>query len=158
MAKAKVPNEDDRGLLLGIIGELFQEQGAPLDADASAGNLGHANVPAEQQGKRGSAQERIGHRLREHITGQQSPGLVKQEADDQEVEDQEAAFASKGGKDGIHLPSREPFTSNLDLASYQVASWVLGSRIQVICQLVDATANRVDTARDAARQHEERNI
>ena len=41
-----------------------------MDADASAGNLGHANVPAEQQGKRGSAQERIGHRLREHITGQ----------------------------------------------------------------------------------------
>ena len=51
-----------------------------MDADASA----------EQQGRRGSLEERIGHRLGEHIIGQQSPGPVKQEADDQEADDQEA--------------------------------------------------------------------
>jgi hypothetical protein len=128
VGKAKLASETDRVVLLGIINELFQKQDAPLDADASADNLGHAGVSAEQHGKRGSAEERIGHRLRDHITGQQSPGPVKQaaddpEADDQEVDDEEdlpqiASSIQFPSSEQIAAPADENGTTDDGLAAF----------------------------------------
>jgi hypothetical protein len=69
VAKAKLAHEADRAMLLGIINELFLEKDAPVDSDAHAERSGHASSSAEKA-------EKIGHTLREHMTGQSSPKSI----------------------------------------------------------------------------------